>query len=83
MASVFSLLLTAIVVVAAWYLLCGVLGVTLGIISCVLKTKTFWFAVIGGLIAYALGYHTDRAILYGIIAGAVIGVVCFIWDLFD
>ena len=83
MASIFGLLFTVIVVVAAFYLVCGVLGVTLGIISCVLKTKTFWFAVIGGLIVYALGYHTDQAIRNGLIVGGGLGILGLVCDLMD
>ncbi len=83
LATIFSLLLTAIVVVTAFYLVCGAIGVILGVISCILRSVVFWFAVTGGLVMYLHGYRTDGSLMLGMVIGAIIGVIFMIWNPFE
>ena len=80
---IFGGLLCVLIIIGAWCLFVGCVGVALGAISCILRTRLFWYAVIGGLIGYLLGYQTDRALINCMILGGGLALLEFVSDLIE
>ena len=75
LATIFSVIAIIVSVLIMWGLACLCLGVCCAAIKVVLESPIFWFAVLGGLIAYACGYRSDRALINGMICGGGIVVL--------
>ncbi|MBR1605110.1 MAG: hypothetical protein IJ660_03260 [Alphaproteobacteria bacterium] len=72
-----------LIVLAVWCLFVGCVGTVLGLVACIMKTKVFWYAVIGGLIGYLLGYQTDKALVNCMILGGGLALLEFVSDLIE
>lgn len=83
MATIFGALFLVLIVLAVWCLFVGCVGTVLGLVACIMKTKVFWYAVIGGLIGYLLGYQTDKALVNCMILGGGLALLEFVSDLIE
>lgn len=80
---IFGALLLVLLVIGVWCLFVGCVGTILGLIACILRTKLFWYAVVGGLIGYALGYQTDRALINCLILGGGLALLEYASDFIE
>ena len=83
MATIFGLLLLALVIIGAWCLFVGCISVVGGFIACILKTKLFWYAVIGGLVGYVIGYQSDKALINCMILGGGLALLEYASDFIE
>ena len=77
----FSALVVSALLYAGWCLVvlffasCGVAAQLIG------ATPMFWGAVIGGAIAFLLGYQSEQSLITGMIYGGMVGLIimCYSW----
>jgi len=81
MATIFGALFVVLILVGAFWLFVGGVSVIFAMIACLFRTRLFWYAVIGGLIGYLLGYQTDRALINCMILGGGLALLEFISDI--
>jgi len=78
---VFSALAVVIFLLIIWGLvilflsLCGVAAQLIG------ATPMFWGAVVGGLVAFVIGYQSEQSLITGMIYGGIVGLIilCYSW----
>lgn len=79
----FGALLLVLVLRGLMYLCAYTVSAILTVIVLILSTKVFWYAVIGGLIGYLLGYQSDRALINFMILGGGLALLEFVSDIIE
>ena len=73
MAVIFQILTVIIICFVSWCLLVAFFGTILGVATVIICSPVFWGAMVGGLIAFWLGYSSTWELINGMIIGG--GVV--------
>lgn len=69
LSTIFSIIVVILGLLLLWGLVILILGVCGAAIKVTLSSPIFWAALIGGLVAYLLGYQSDQSIINGMIWG--------------